>query len=381
MDITQDDNILGARAYSEDGISVEEAVQQYLTGLTGLCAQQGIVLHPAYQGQHWCAHSGAWLYDQLSRFFSNWLQSPPRPGEYHIRVYQHALQGVIQLRGDAGEPRECRFPLQAHTALPPTTLGEAQIVRYALSALVRPEPGVTPGPILVVDASLEICRFWQSVLQEHYAVSCATNRFTLQQELLASPVSLILADPQLPEGDCLPLLSQSGKPWLACSTLAVPDFDVRCLTGGALAFYTKPFCARSIALGIKNASQHLKAVSTTQNVQPKSFRVRVLEHIARHLQQPSFGVAQLAGLCFMETRTLQRQCLAQFALTPAQLIRQCKMRLAADRLMAGEAVAVVAEHCGFEHSEAFSRAFKHFYACSPKEFKQRTPSVSKAFCA
>lgn len=372
--MTEDDNMLGAKPHNDDGFCVESVVQQYISGLEGVCAQRSIRIFPVYQGQHWAASSATSIYQDLNVFFSEWFQRAEWHREYRLHVGHEGNVGYILLQGSQ-QDAVCQFPLKAYHATPLTEYAGMQIAKYNLSALAAPGEGRSPrGSVLIVDASREICEFWRWVLQCHYLVHCATDRRDVVGHLQDPTVIGVLADPQLKEGCILDLLHQSGKSWIACSTLLEPDFDLTCLQHGAIAFYGKPFCARSVTLSLRQLCTSLSTEGVGRRTSRRDLRSFILEQIESNLSNVEFDVRSLSNLCHIDARTLQRKCLVFFNQSPSMLLRQRRLMRAAACLSRGDSVASAAHACGFAHSEAFSRAFKHHFACCPSQFRERSNS-------
>jgi AraC family transcriptional regulator len=65
--------------------------------------------------------------------------------------------------------------------------------------------------------------------------------------------------------------------------------------------------------------------------------------------------------------------------TPLELHRRLRMERAAQQLLdSGAAVTTIALNAGYDSHEAFTRAFRGFYGCSPSEFRQRGASQGMA---
>jgi AraC-like DNA-binding protein len=76
----------------------------------------------------------------------------------------------------------------------------------------------------------------------------------------------------------------------------------------------------------------------------------------------------LAGQLAMNRKTLYRKVQSLIQLAPADLIRQYRLRKAAELLRAGHNVAETADLVGFSTPSHFTIVFKEIYQQTPTEF-------------
>jgi transcriptional regulator GlxA family with amidase domain len=100
---------------------------------------------------------------------------------------------------------------------------------------------------------------------------------------------------------------------------------------------------------------------------------RVREVVEAYLDEPAFGVDQLAGEVGMSARQLNRRLSKATTLTPGAYIRQMRLERAA-QLLAQRAgnVSEVAYRVGFNDAHYFSRAFKEAFGVPPSDYVART---------
>ena len=106
------------------------------------------------------------------------------------------------------------------------------------------------------------------------------------------------------------------------------------------------------------------------------FLVRIYALLEEHLDNPALSVDWLADQLAMNRKTLYRKVQSLIQLTPADLIRQYRLRRAAEWLRAGRNVAETADLVGFNTSSHFSIVFKEFYHQTPSEFITRRVKTS-----
>ncbi len=104
---------------------------------------------------------------------------------------------------------------------------------------------------------------------------------------------------------------------------------------------------------------------------PLSRIEKVLEYIHGHLDQ-TLSLEELAAQSCWSRWQLQRVFQSHTGQSVAQYVRELKLSLAAERVLAGkERMLDIAYELGFNSEVSFSRAFKQFFGASPREYKLR----------
>ena len=96
---------------------------------------------------------------------------------------------------------------------------------------------------------------------------------------------------------------------------------------------------------------------------------RIRERVAGEGRQPA--VDELAVLCGLSTRHLQRQFKALTGLTVAEYLETAWLERAKGLLAEGcRPVKAVAQACGFAHANSFARAFLRATGLSPQAYRR-----------
>lgn len=119
----------------------------------------------------------------------------------------------------------------------------------------------------------------------------------------------------------------------------------------------------ALPAGVDSPAQPITPVDS-----PDPFLNRVYDVLEKHLDDSSISVDWLADQLAMNRKTLYRKVHSLIQLPPADLIRQYRLRKAADLLRAGHTVAETADLVGFNTPSHFSIVFKEFYQKTPTEF-------------
>ena|SRR5437868_11928471 len=91
--------------------------------------------------------------------------------------------------------------------------------------------------------------------------------------------------------------------------------------------------------------------------------------------QASYRPGQLAKLCKVSLRTLQRHFAKNYGLTLGAWMRDIRVNQAYQRITSGEQIKAVAFDLGFKQLSHFSRVFKQVHGVAPRMI--RKPSAGK----
>ncbi|UWQ01685.1 response regulator [Aliiroseovarius crassostreae] len=251
----------------------------------------------------------------------------------------------------------------------------------------------TQPQILIVEDDRELRHYLTGALGElgkiHSAASCSTARRMVQKY----PLHLIICDVMLPDGSGFDLIREikecpeTSHIQVLFLTALSGDHSMReGLSVSADDYLTKPFDIETliarIRLRLNNydairthvRAQHTQHDAPLENVElaPADERLRgqIDAHLLDHLDQPDFSVDDLARLCALSKRSLQRKLTLLFGQSFSQLLSQRRVEHAATLLRRGMAVKEVYQACGYTHPSSFARRFRQIWGMQPSEFKK-----------
>ena len=275
--------------------------------------------------------------------------------------------------------------------------------QFAVASLVLPAPVPVASSsgehyalprIVIVEDNDELREFLVGELARSYQVLQAVDGKAGWAIIQAELPDIVLTDVMMPRMDGYELTrlikSHADTDHIAVVMLTAKSAQQSRIDGlqqGADDYLSKPFSVAELHLRIHNLitrqqklGEHYRrqfalpvgvdslAEPTTSADSPDPFLNRVYDLLEKHLDDTSIGVDWLADQLTMNRKTLYRKVHSLIQLPPADLIRQYRLRKAADLLRAGHTVAETADLVGFNTSSHFSIVFKEFYLKTPTEF-------------
>ncbi|MBE7170221.1 MAG: helix-turn-helix domain-containing protein [Williamsia sp.] len=255
-------------------------------------------------------------------------------------------------------------------------------------AITHHEPGDTKPLVLVTEDHDELRAFICGVFNGSCRVLEARNGKEGWQLAQQELPDLIISDLMMPEGDGMEFC-RKVKTGLDTSHIAFVMLTARSSQASVLEglqsraddYIGKPFHADELQLRVRNILDRQQQLRSFYNRQltvageplqreekTDLFLQQVYEQVEKHLDDTQFTVEKLAASVAVSTRTLVRKLNAIAAITPADLVKQYRLKRAAELLKEGKPVAEVAWSVGYETRNYFSTAFKAFYGITPSEW-------------
>lgn len=88
--------------------------------------------------------------------------------------------------------------------------------------------------------------------------------------------------------------------------------------------------------------------------------------------EAGYRPCELAKICKVSLRTLQRHFRSQYGMTLGDWLRKLRLKTAYSRVTAGEPVKEIAYDLSFKQLSHFSRVFKQAYGVPPSTFSLRS---------
>lgn len=283
-------------------------------------------------------------------------------------------------------------PVSINVSAPAVSLPKKLIptnVAPAPAQLVRQPLEEEPLPIvLIVEDNPELSRFLADSLAADYRILQAADGEAGWQLAQAEVPDIVISDVMMPRMDGYELTQRIKThpdtdhiAVVILSAKAAHSSRIEGLQKGADDYVAKPFHLDELQLRLRNLITHqekLRDQYRQQFAQPDTpspiqtvedtFLHRAYEILENHLNDPALTVDWLADELAMSRKTLYRKVHSLTQLNPHELIRQYRLRKAADLLRAGHTPSQTAYLTGFKNPSYFTTVFKEFYQKTPSEF-------------
>lgn len=302
---------------------------------------------------------------------------------------------TIPIASDAYE----MFADEKNFTLPVTNLEEKvqQEFGYINLAPERLSTGEVPYAeskaygILIVDDHDQILMLLQSILADKYKIFTACNGDEALTLLHEEKIDLVISDILMSGMDGLTLcrkikdnIQTSHIPVILLTAKAEIEDRIEGLQMGADSYIPKPFHPDHLFIRIekliKNREQikkrfenfaevELGQMSTGISEKDDEFFVRITQCIEKHLSESEFSADTIAEEVGMSKASLYKKVKAIMGLTPHGLIKQYRLRKAADLLKNTDmSVSEVIYETGFNSRSYFYKSFNEMFHCHPKDF-------------
>ncbi len=252
-------------------------------------------------------------------------------------------------------------------------------------------PGRSGYNLLVVDDNPQITSLLESILSAKYAVYKAHSGKRALAILDEERVDLIISDILMPGMDGLSLcksikenIQTSHIPVILLTAMAEIENRIEGLQMGADSYIPKPFHPEHLSIRIEKLIERMELVRkrfqdvnhvelhqlpTGIGEKDDAFFLRVTQCIQQHLGEPEFNADTISEEVGMSKASLYKKVKATTGLTPHGLIKQCRLKKAADLLSKTEmSVSEVIDEIGFNSRSYFYKSFNEMYHCHPKDF-------------
>jgi signal transduction histidine kinase/ligand-binding sensor domain-containing protein/CheY-like chemotaxis protein/AraC-like DNA-binding protein len=245
--------------------------------------------------------------------------------------------------------------------------------------------------LLVVDDNMQIIILLQSILSDKYKIVSATNGEDALRLLDEEKIDLVISDVLMAKMDGLTLCRQikdnihtSHIPVILLTAKAEIEDRIEGLQVGADSYIPKPFHPEHLFIRIERlirnreqvrtrfgnmAEVELDSMSTGIGEKDDAFFLKITRCIMDHLSEPEFSADIIAEEVGMSKTSLYKKVKAITGLTPHGLVKQYRLKKAADLLKnSNMSVSAVIYETGFNSRSYFYKSFNEVYHCHPKDF-------------
>ncbi|MFC5412404.1 two-component regulator propeller domain-containing protein [Larkinella bovis] len=349
--------------------------------------------------------------EQLPHIFDRFYQADTSTTRAHegtgiglalVHELIHLLKGRITVESQPGVGTTFHWTLPVE---PVSASGERAPVPATAPVdgpLVLPKPASMSNPsvepssgarILIVEDNDELREFLVGELTASYQVLQAVDGLQGWEITQAELPDMVLTDVMMPRLDghelCRLIKSNAATDHIAVVMLTAKTAQpsrIQGLQHGADEYLSKPFSLAELHLRLQNLMTRQQKLgdyyrqlfsipgssgpALVSAAEPTSdpFLDRIYALLEKHLDDSTINVDWLADQLAMNRKTLYRKLQSLIQLAPADLIRQYRIRKAAELLQTGYNVAETADQVGFSTPSHFAMVFKEIYQQTPTDF-------------
>ncbi len=256
------------------------------------------------------------------------------------------------------------------------------------------QPAAKPSArILVVDDNQDLRAWLQHSLSSHFRIDEARDGERALKIMRSRLPDVVVTDWMMPKIDgealirCMredPLLA--GVPVILLTARAAVGDRLEGLAAGAVGFLKKPFnidvlraqieSVLDLQMRLRRSLLDSPAERLEAPPDESPWMQQVRKAIDHHLQDPAFGVQELAEVMSMDRTALFRRLREEAGQSPSALLREARLDYARELLQrqAGS-ISEIAYAVGFNSLDGFARAYRKHFGHGPSEAR-RLPSAT-----
>jgi signal transduction histidine kinase/DNA-binding response OmpR family regulator/ligand-binding sensor domain-containing protein len=253
-----------------------------------------------------------------------------------------------------------------------------------------------PAPenhILVVDDHASIISLLDNMLSSKYVIHKASNGRKALEILEEETIDLVISDVIMPDMDGLTLCKQikeniqsSHIPVILLTAKGEIENRIEGLQVGADSYIPKPFHPEHLFIRIEKLIERMELIrkkfknfadlelthlSAGIGEKDDDFFSKITECIKLHLSEPEFNADIMADDVGMSKTSLYKKVKTITGLTPHGLIKQYRLKKAADLLRNTDmSVSEVIYETGFNSRSYFYKSFNEMFHCHPKDVER-----------
>jgi len=247
--------------------------------------------------------------------------------------------------------------------------------------------------LLVVDDQANIVSLLDNILSEKYWVHKASNGKKALKILEEERIDLVITDVIMPDMDGLTLckaikenIQSSHIPVILLTAKGEIENRIEGLQVGADSYIPKPFHPEHLFIRIEKLIERMEMVRAKfrnfshleqgqmpmgMGAKDDDFFSRIAQCIQSHLSEPDLNADMIAEEVGMSKASLYKKVKTITSLTPHGLIKQYRLKKAADLLKTTDkSVSEVIYETGFNSRSYFYKSFNEMYHCHPKDFER-----------
>ena len=257
-----------------------------------------------------------------------------------------------------------------------------------------------PYSLLVVDDNSQITSLLENILSDKYLIHKASNGKRALAILEDERIDLVISDILMPDMDGLALckkikenIQTSHIPVILLTAKVEIENRIQGLQVGADSYIPKPFHPEHLFIRIEKLIERMELIrkkfqnfadvelthlSPGISERDDLFFSKITQCIQNHLSEPEFNADDIGEEVGMSKASLYRKVKTITGLTPHGLIKQYRLKKAADLLKKSTmSVSEVIYETGFNSRSYFYKSFNEMFHCHPKDFNTISSNTGK----
>jgi signal transduction histidine kinase/ligand-binding sensor domain-containing protein/CheY-like chemotaxis protein/AraC-like DNA-binding protein len=245
--------------------------------------------------------------------------------------------------------------------------------------------------LLVVDDNAQITSLLENILSNKYFIFKARNGNEGLRILEEERIDLVISDILMPDMDGLTFcktikenIQTSHIPVILLTAKAEIENRIEGLQVGADSYIPKPFHPEHLFIRVEKliermemtrtkfqnlSTVELNQLSTGMGERDDIFFSKITQCIQNHLSEPEFNAEMIGDEVGMSKASLYKKVKTITGLTPHGLIKQYRLKKAAELLKTSSlSVSEVIYETGFNSRSYFYKSFNEMFHCHPKDF-------------
>ncbi len=331
-------------------------------------------------------------------------QSTGGIGLYLSKAFVELHNGTLELESELGLGSCFRIKLPLDQMQDGQVQGKKEIQPQGLNTQILVNPEESQGnsvmiknsftanslsKVLIVEDDSELNGFIVSGLSSEFnIVGCYNGKEGLELARKFNP-DIVITDIMMPEMDGIELckllrkdLSTSHIPVVFLTAKTMQEDEVKGLKIGAVDYIHKPFSLVSLKLKIRNQLENRRSIHEKMRadkiMEPEmvelsdldeSFLKEAVEAVNAHLDDPSFDVEKFSEVVGISANQVYRKIKALTGQTAKEFIRNQRLKTSAQLfLQKKRSISEVIYMVGFSSPSYFTRCFREYYGCTPREY-------------
>ena len=355
--------------------------------------------------------------DNKKRIFERFFQTHEKRthstggiGLYLSKTFVEQHGGTIQVDSDYGQGSCFRVVIPTRNNEVDENTPKSELVSDNIeisssnvedesSQVVMPHESGKVFDVLIVEDDSDLNDFIVSGLSHEFNVVGVFNGNEGFEQAKTLNPDIIVTDVMMPGMDGFEMCRKIRKdvttshiPVIFLSAKTMMDDEIKGLELGAIDYIYKPFNINALQLKVHNVLNGRKKIHDQMRkekiLEPEMIELTSLDEkllkdavdaVNKYLDDPTFDVVKFSEVIGLSANQAYRKIKALTGQTVKEFIRNQRLKTAASLLLQKKrSISEIIYMVGFSSPSYFTRCFKEFYKCTPKEYIAKDGKIDQA---